>query len=385
MEPKPRARCSTICDDVKAVKRFGLILLPFCALAQDSQLAAIGDTVLGMRQFANDHQSVRGGIPEVTIAKQQIRAWIEAHLATFPQNGDAAALTGVFHNGLRDAKLFCDNDADCFPTALGFLDEIQVARQDQFLIAQTAVGTGVRCGYDYSAYIYQWKGGKWRRIWENEQNDYSANAYFPQILHSVQISDPDSGGNRLILTLGTRAGCLTFKEVYYRVWSLGTPMPLLDKSEILYDEGDPPVVGTIQPEDVRIQFSAGGGDYGYPHKAVRHFEIHSATVKQIDPIAPAPRDFVEEWLAAPWTESAARAESPDLQQWHRRLHRDDDAGDFPDDPVNCANDPELWQIATHLQDGPKHYFLIRWHRPDRFTMLQISDQPIAACKSLSIH
>jgi hypothetical protein len=365
---------------VISVKRFGLILLPFCALAQDSQLAAIRNTVLGMRQYANDHQNVRGGIPEVTIAKHQIREWIEAHLATFPQNGDAAALTEVFHIGLRDAKLFCDNDADCLPTALGFLDEIQVTRQDQFLIAQTAVGTGIRCGYDYSAYIYQWKDSKWQFIWENEQNDYSTDAYFPQILHSVQISDPDSGGTRLILTLGTHPGCLTFKDVYYRVWRLGTPMPLLDKSEILYDEGDPPVVGIIQPEDVRIEFSAGGGDYGYPHKAVRHFEIHGAAVKQVDPIAPAPRDFVEEWLAAPWTESAGRAESPDLQQWHRRLHRDDDEGDFPDDPINCTNDPELWQIATHVQDKPKHYFLIRWHRPDRFAMLQISDQPLPACR-----
>ena len=53
---------------------------------------------------------------------------------------------------------------------------------------------------------------------------------------------------------------------------------------------------------------------------------------------------------------------------------------FLDDPTNCANDPELWQIATHLQDQPKHYFLIRWHHPDRFTMVQISDQPLPACR-----
>jgi hypothetical protein len=211
-------------------------------------LAAIRNTVLGMRQYANDHQNVRGGIPEVTIAKHQIREWIEAHLATFPRNGNTAALTEAFHNGLRDAKLFCDNDSDCLPTALGFLDEIQVARQGQFLIAQTAVGTGIRCGYDYSAYIYQWTGGKWQRIWENEQNDYSTNAYLPQILHSVQISDPDSSGSRLILTLGTRTGCLTFKEVYYRVWRLGTPMPLLDKARCCMTKETRPSSGSFSPQ-----------------------------------------------------------------------------------------------------------------------------------------
>ncbi len=368
-----------ICDHVEVVKLLALILLPLAAVAQDARLAAIRDTVLGIRRYANDHQDARGGIPQVTTAKHQIVAWIETRLATFPQNGDPATLNEIFHDGLRDAKLFCDNDADCLPTALGFLDEIQVSRQGEFLIAETAVGVGVRCGYDYSAYVYQWTAGRWRRIWENEQDDYSKNAYFPQILHSVQVSDPGPDGKRLILTLGTRTGCLTFRDVYYRVWRLGTPVPVLDRSELLYDEGDPPVVGKIQPDDLRIEFSAGGGGYGYPHKALRHFEIHGPVVTQVDPIAPRPRDFVDEWLAAPWVESAPRAESTALQQWHQKLHRADDEGDFPDEPVNCTTDPELWQISTHLQDEPKHYFLVRWHRPDRFTMVQIGDEPLQAC------
>jgi hypothetical protein len=362
------------------VKPLALILLPFCVLAQDAHLAAIRTTVLGIRQYANDHQDVRGGIAQITDAKHQLRDWIEARLASFPRNGDAALLTASLHRGLSEAKLFCDKDSDCFPTAFGFLDEIQIERQDDFLIAQTAVGVGIRCGYDYSAYVYQWNDGQWQRIWENEHNDYSSSAYFPQTLHAVEISGPGPDGNRLIFTLGTQAGCLTFKDVYYRVWRLGTPKPLLDKRELLYDEGDPPVTGKIQPRDLRIEFSAGGGGYGYPHKAVRHFEIQGTTVKQVDPIAPTPRDFVDEWLAAPWKESAAFAESTALEQWHRKLHRDDDEGDFPDDPVNCTNDPQLWQIGAHLQDEPKHYFLVRWHRPDRFSMVAIGDQPLPDCK-----
>jgi hypothetical protein len=362
------------------VKGLILVLLPLCALAQDAGLAAITKTVLEMRQYANQHQEIRGGIPQLTAAKHDLRDWIEARLANFPQDGDAAVLTETINHSLNQAKLFCDKDSDCLPTSLGFLDEIQIERQGDFLISRTAVGTGIRCGYDYSAYIYHWSGGEWQRIWDNEQDDYSAGAYFPQLLHSVQISDPGPDGKQLILTLGTQAGCLTFKDVYYRVWRLGTSSPLLDKHDLLYDDGDPPVQGKIQPGDLRIEFSAGGGGYGYPHKAVRHFEIHGTTVTQVDPIAPTPRDFVEEWLAAPWQEIARLAESPALQQWHQKLHRDDDEGDFPDDPVNCRSDHELWQISTHLEDQPTHYFLVRWHRPDRFTMVQIGDQPLEACK-----
>ncbi|HUA21449.1 MAG TPA: hypothetical protein VMB25_22030, partial [Bryobacteraceae bacterium] len=316
------------------MKRLALILLPFAVFAQDARLAAIRDTVLGIRRYANDHQQVRGGIPRITVVKHQLRAWIEARLAGFPENGNTAALAGSLHDALRDAGLFCDRDSDCFPTAFGFLDEIQIGRQGDFLIVETAVGVGIRCGYDYSGYIYRWNEGKWKRIWENEQNDYSTAAYFPQLLHSIAISDPGPDGNRLILTLGTQAGCLTFKDVYYRLWRLGTSKPLLDRRELLYDEGDPPVTGSLQPQDLRLEFSAGGGGYGYPHKAVRHFQIHGTAVAQVDPIAPTPRDFVEEWLAAPWTQSAARAASPALRPWHLQLHREDDEGDFPDDPVH---------------------------------------------------
>jgi hypothetical protein len=101
-------------------------------------------------------------------------------------------------------------------------------------------------------------------------------------------------------------------------------------------------------------------------------------VSQVDPIAPTPRDFVEEWLAAPWAESEGRAASRALEQWHRKLHRDDNQGDFPDDPIHCSGGDELWQVATHLEGEPTHYFLVRWRRPDKFTMVQISDQPMSA-------
>lgn len=366
------------------MKRILLLLLPLCtALAQDvpdARLAAVRDSVLDLRKYASDHQDARGGLPQLTTIKHQLRDWIDARLAKFPQNGDEQALSQELHEGLSSTKLLCDNDADCFPTSFGFLDDIKISRQGGFLIFQTAVGTGVRCGYDNFAYIYEWKDGKWQRIWENEQDNYAAAAYLPQALNAVQISDPGPDGVRLILTLGNQAGCLTFRDVYYRVWRLGTPAPILDRRELLYDEGDPAAVAKLQPEDLRVEFSAGGGGYGYPHKAVRHFEIHGTTVKQIDPIAPTPRDFVDEWLRAPWTSSAALAESVGLEDWYKKLHRDDDEGDYADDPVHCT-DPDLWQISTHLEKASTHYFLVRWrHSDDRMTMVEISDKPIATCK-----
>ena len=355
------------------MKRFLLILVPLCSAFAQS-VAGVSDSVLALRKYVQEHQDTRGGVPQLTAIKHQLRDWSEVRLASFPQNGDVGALNAELHAALAKDKLFCDDEADCFPTTLGYLDEIQLARQGGYLTLTTAVGTGVRCGYDGSAYAYEWADGKWRRVWENEQNDYAAAVYQPQSIHAVQIS------GTLILTLGSQAGCLTFRDGYTRLWRRGTSAPILDRRDLLYDEGDPASIAVLKSDELRVQFSASGGSSGYPHKALRRFTIDGNNVKQTDTVAPTPRDFVAEWLAAQWTASVSLAESPALQAWHKKLHREGDDGDFPGAPVQCTS-PELWQIATRYEDDPDTYFLVRWRRvEERMTMVEISDKPIASCK-----
>ena len=361
-----------------------LLFLGVAAEAQDSQLAALRTTLLSLRQYAATHSGARGGLPAITVAKHQLRDWIESRLASFPQNGDEGALSNDLMTAIGDAKLFCDDPSDCITNAFGFLDQIQINRDHGFLVVMTAVGTGIRCGYDYSAYVYAWQADKWQRAWENEQDDYSEGTYRPQTLHSVHISENGNDGTRLILTLGTPAGCTgAFVPLYYRVWRLGAPgVPvslILDKSETLNDESEPPAIAKLTADDLLIEFSAGGTGYGYTHKALRHYEIRGATATAEDPIAPTPRDFVEEWLASPWRASAARSDSPKLREWHAKLHRDDGQGDYPDPALGCARDPALVQVATHLEGLPKHYFLVRTKAPLHFTMAAISDRPFEGC------
>ncbi len=366
------------------MKRLAWAALAFCCgaiQAQDAPLAALRATILSLREHPNDHRDTRGATPALTMAKHQLRDWIESRLAGFPSGGDEAVLAEQLHAGLRDFKLFCDDDRECFPSNLGYLDEIRVNREQGFLVVRTAVG--IWCGYDYSAYIYQASGGHWQRIWEDEHNTYTKTGYLPQMIHEVRITEPDASGSRLLLTLGSRPGCaLAFPPVYYRVWRVrpggAAAKLLLDGSETVNDDGYPPVHGTITLDDVRIGFTAGGTGYGSSHKAVRHFQVRGDKVTQVDPIAETPRDFVEEWLSGSWKQSGPRSESPSLRQWHAKLHRDDGMGDFPDPPMQCSSSPELWQIATHLHDAPKLYYLVRWKQPYKFTMVGISEGPLCA-------
>jgi hypothetical protein len=353
-------------------------------LAQDAQLDALRSTLIPLREHANDrlsndHDDARGATPALTLAKHQLRDWIETRLARFPENGDITALAAEFHAGLRDAHLFCD---DCFPSFRGFVDEVQVDREREFLVVRTSAG--IWCGYDDSAYVYRWVAGRWKRIWAEEQNDYSSHRYFPQVLYAVHISPP------LVLTLGSRPGCsVAFQPVYYGVWRLGRPKALLKGSEFAYVGEFPPIKGRVGPDDALIAFTVGGTGYGQGHEVIRHYrlrgKLRNGGLEQVDPIAPTPRDFVEEWLAANWKRSADWSESPSLKAWHTKMHRNDGTGDFPDATLRCGTRGDLWQVGIRQHDVPDEtWYLVRWKQQDQhmdhFRMVGISERPDPDCE-----
>jgi hypothetical protein len=105
--------------------------------------------------------------------------------------------------------------------------------------------------------------------------------------------------------------------------------------------------------------------------------LRNGRATQVNPIAPTARDFVEEWISMTWNQASKYSEAPALQQWHMKLHRDDGMGDFPDPAVRCTND--TWQIGTHLHDGPKTYYRVRFKEPYHFTMVEVSDNLFADC------
>ena len=128
-----------------------------------------------------------------------------------------------------------------------------------------------------------------------------------------------------------------------------------------------------------LQFTAGGLLSGEVHTAVRHFTIDQGTARQVDPIASLPRDFVVEWLSAPWEESRSRSGAASLEAWHAQLHRKDGVGDFPESTLRCTAGSDVWQVGTHLYERPKRYFRVRWRNPFSFTLVDISETPYPDC------
>lgn len=333
----------------------------------------------------------RGATPQLTIAKHQLRDWVESRLSELPRDGDGRELGRKLNLELRNAKLLCrwdDKDQQSCPEwiQLGYLSELTLSRSSAFLILQT--GVGIECGFDESAYLYSWSDEGWRRVWQNEQNTYTKEAYKPQTIHAALISPYSKSNDYIVLTLGSEPWCSSnWHDVYYRAFRLGPDWqarPLVEGSEWAYLAHDPPIRGNVTRDEILVEFTPRSIDGGlHNREAIQHYRIEAGGAKRIDPLALSPRDFVDEWLTQDWREAAFWSESahrPDMRDRHeKRNSKDLVFGQFHDPTMHCAR-PDLWQVGADFGEPPKAvYFLVRWWPPYRFSMVEVSDQPSADC------
>jgi hypothetical protein len=363
--------------------------------AQDKRLRDLHATLSALHSHSvQATRETLGARPELTVAKHQLRDWIETQLGSLKDEDGEKAFAVQINQALKPVSVKDPDEQNL----LGSLGEVRIKSESGMLIVTTPVG--IICQYDESAYVYKRASDHWQRIWESERNDYSSKRYTPQHIMAVHVWHSFGDGQDgpvFILTLGNASGCeSSWHSVYYRVWrveSSGSKL-LIDGSEWAWMRADNYAEGSIgrdmrnanSPLDVLIEFAESSIDGAvHSREAIRHFFIEGDRARRVDPVALSPRDFVDEWMTRPWNESAAWSESPTLRQWHRELHADFVAGRFIDASMRCQT-PDLWQVtvepdnaAKNFQPGAKLYFLVRWLPPYHFTMMSISDKPWPRC------
>ena len=363
-----------------------------------SVLRAAGDGVATIRALLIPMRKApiadaRGATPALTDVKHQLRDWIEAHLATLQwKDGrwttNPTVLQEQLNHELSGAGLFCQ-DATCGQSELGYLDRVVLEMQAGFLVVRSSVGLQ-NCGTDDSAYIYEWAGNRWGRIWQSEQNNYKEKTYLPQRLVDVKISPTDwqaesDHTSHLIVTTGVFPWCSSvLYPVYYRVWqtksTYATPLLLLDESEQA-DIGDPIHV-RVNRNEVFIEFQV-VADEAMRVPEFLHYVLANGKLRRTDPVALTPQDFVSYWLRRSWREASewtAPTERAKLKAWRTRYKGSN--SEFASPTHRCTRHPDLWQVASDSgagSDSDLHYFLIRARPPFRFTMVAASDHPWPDC------
>jgi hypothetical protein len=362
---------------------------------EDASLDRLKETLLPLRKQPYENTETRGATPVFGSAKTQLRSFIESRLSRLTPAGDETLFRQDLNSNLEKANLQCTNAIESCDgprgfNALGFVGQVEV----HFLLAHTFLavqtGLGIQCGYDESAYLYEWKKDRWERTWESEQNTYRENEYRPQWLHKVLVSPAaPNTGDRLVLTLGVNPWCTSnWQGGYYRLWRIGSggPKLLLDGSEVVYLGADHPMQGRVSFNDALVEFRAHSVDSSvHNREAVRRFMVNGDQVIRTNPIALSPRSFVDEWLNHSWSESFKWSEEPTalLATWHKKLHADYVSGEFVAPTQRCSKTLDLWQVGIGLvspkTDSPETYFLVRWKQPHQFTMVLISSQPSSDC------
>jgi hypothetical protein len=383
-------------SDVSGLRLPVFIALCGAAFAADAPLDGLRSSLIGMRgKPPSDH--LRGATPQLTIAKHQLRDWVESRLAGLSQRADEGEFGRRLNSDIGAAKLTCGaSTAGLEPcpdwTMVGFLESLDIHRSGVFLILRT--GVGIECGFDESAYIYSWSDEGWRRVWQNEQNTYVEKIYKPQTLEGVLISEYSKTNDYLVLTLGTESWCSSnWHEVYFRAFRLGpdpSAAPLVEGSQWAF-MGSASLRGSVSHDDILLEYSVQSIDGGvHNREEVRRYKIAGDHAERMDPLALGPRDFVDEWLTHEWREAAFWSESehrPSMRDTHKKLHKDPTFGEFIYPTTHCPSTPDLWQVGVDLSDPPAPfgeevkgmYFLVRWRPPYRFTMVGVSDHPNSAC------
>jgi hypothetical protein len=377
------------------------LAIPFAARAEDATLSQLRAILVPMRANPTEPLEARGAAPEFTTVKHLLRDWIELRLAQRPTWDATYALEDQVNADLIGAKLACridygPNDTPCPEmTELGYLSPIKVHLGPKTLVVQTGVGIQ-NCGFDESAYAYEWIDKHWRRFWQTEETNYTKAGYRPQTLTDILISSNFyKEGEHLILALGRLSWCTSnLQPVYYRVWQTksidAAPKLMLDETDWAFVGNLEPIqghVGTLDDrvgpaDDVLIEYTVLGSSGTTGREEVRHYRLKNDRLERVDPIALSPASFVESWLnmkwpaRSGWTDPQARERlqrwqfkpGPDLPGW---LHM----------PVHCERMPDAWQeeFAVLSEKTGSTYFLVRWCPPFHFTMLDIGDHPFPGC------
>jgi hypothetical protein len=349
-----------------------------CAGAQDSGLRALQETLVSLRAHGNI-------TPELTVAKHQLRDWIEAQLSSVVHDDDVEPLERRVNDALKDVDAPARPDDQIL---LGSIGNVRIQQEPGMLVVIT--GVGIPCQFDQSAYGYKRVDGRWKRVWETEQTDYAPEKYDPRFLTAVHVwqsyGKDQQAGPAYVMALGHSWGCSSnWHNVHYRVWRVDAASKLLlDRSESAWLRRGAFLVGSIKgdgidekaPIDVLVEFTQASIDPGvHNREAVRHFRIEGEKVHRIDPVALSPRDFVDEWLTRSWEESSAWSAFPRASIWHEKIK----GGEFIDTTKRCRT-PDLWQVGLSDEKfKPAFFFLVRWGPPYHFTMVNIADKPWPAC------
>lgn len=334
--------------------------------------------------------------PAFITARDGVRDWIETQLARFPQNGDTAAFDKALNAEIAAMDLACVEakapgyNRCASPSefnARGFLGAVEAERVRDLLIIQAEIG--VACGFDEAAYVYEWAKVGWRRLIDTSQSPANG-VYIPEQIQQVIFTNPANRPADALLLAVTGASPVCgapVQAVHYRVWSAkrgGGSSLAVDgrEGESLISRRDPAVSARFEDSDFLVEMNVRSMDAARRSRvAVRRFNFDGDYAKRVAPVALTPKDFVEEWLRAPWSVASAWTETrarETLAKIHGGAAENLTRAAFAGPPQRCDTDDDVVQVGVRFAGGEK-FFRVKMGAAGAFEMRAADSEPSKTC------
>jgi hypothetical protein len=316
-----------------------LCLLPPMAAAQDEALARLQADAVRMRTAKLTRDNFDEIMAPIRVAQ---RNWIESKL---PQSrreflDRAERLEAELERDLKEAGLASDDvpEKDDFE-GVGFgYASVNVQRFAELPdMAFVTASATIPCGAEDSVYGYKFDDSGWRRVIDvHDQGMGDA---------KLQLSDPDSSGQRLLLVDWYSQQCVsTWRGTRYNVfrldWDNGVARPAFEDHTGFWMGDDEWPLFVLSPTTMTVEFSDSSVDASIHHRTKIQRYVFTPATQRVDPVALQPQDFAEEWLTRPWSEMESRS-APVTRSLHESFGGRDTGGDYVE-MTQCSPEQPVW-------------------------------------------
>jgi hypothetical protein len=343
-----------------------------------------------------------------TQLKDALSCAADAVLAAAPASADPAALQA------RLAELLHANPAEPPPNTVILKDDhrfdevlggyghnlrVRVARPPNaaaFVSAEFSIN--VPCGEDHALLLYGFRDGGWSEQirWQAPPLAQISDAFGGFFLSAV-LPSPEgaASGPRLVVVHGSPWCTSRFSgfqiDVLSPTSSPASPKVLWHTARA-YSRGEfePTLKSSADTFELRLNASCMDPN-AFERRVIYRYRVDErGEVRRLEPIGTNARNFVEEWLSAPWPESQLFA-APDAAAALHPVH-DHFAPPAGADakfvahtygPVRACTATGAFQVQIDSEEETSYYFHVREIK-DGYLMLSATREPDAACKGADL-
>jgi hypothetical protein len=363
------------------------------ALKVQAELLAVKVEAEGMDEAVSPATSrLIGALKDALARTVDAQLRCESVVAAGPQALKASLGSLLAPGGVRP---------DAPPAKVGdhvFGDELEIAVRRLDVgprLVAVELSFSVTCGRDTMLLLYQEQADRWDRVLRWQSGDYDkVSGAFGDFFEYLVLGSGTPGEWVAVVAHGT-PWCTSRWSAY----ELDVVEPLRGRqpqrvtfqkraSWVRTDDEGPTLKARSDGFELRLEVGSLDADT-MTRRGLYRYRVAGGTVKRVQPVAMNGRDFVDEWLQAPWSEAVgwSRAD-PELERAHERMMdlraRGGSAPAYSYGPVRpCSGDRSRFQVELDLEPGGLVYFQITVG-PSSATMLSVSPQADPQCRGADI-